>query len=335
MEDNALPKMMQAELNEVIRKHVMFMTAKPGGARAVVRDKDLSGLSFLNQQLSQSDFSGCNFTEADLSNANFESATLFGCDFTDAKMDKTRMVRADLRGADMSNTDLTTADMTRADLREGKTLHKPKIKKELPPSALTLTGEPVEHFAEVEMTLDELLLKHIAWMASGGKQGSKLDLTGMDMRKGPSLAARKLTALQAPQAIFADMDMRGVEMQGARLEKADFSKCLLQNADMRGCDLSDAILQHANLSKATLTPLTFKKRDGMEYHIPCNFKKANLRHATLTGARIMTGIFKDADLTASDFTGCDLRKADFTGAILTDAKFDGAMLDGTVFDPKT
>ena len=58
-DDFTLPKMTQVELNEVIRKHVMFMTAKPGGGRAVVKDKDLSGLTFSGQNLAQSDFSGC------------------------------------------------------------------------------------------------------------------------------------------------------------------------------------------------------------------------------------------------------------------------------------
>ena len=57
-DDFTLPKITQAELNEVIRKHGMFMTAKPGGGRAVVKDKDLTGLSFVGQNLSQSDFTG-------------------------------------------------------------------------------------------------------------------------------------------------------------------------------------------------------------------------------------------------------------------------------------
>ena len=53
-----LEKITQAELNEVIRKHNMFLTGKPGGRRALIRDKDLSGLTFMGQNLSQSDFTG-------------------------------------------------------------------------------------------------------------------------------------------------------------------------------------------------------------------------------------------------------------------------------------
>src|ERR1039457_6179330 len=97
-----LEKVTQAELNEIIRRHNMFLTARPGGARAVIKDKDLSGLSFMGQNLSQADLTGCIFIGADLANANFESATLFGCDFTHASMANARMVRADMRGAEVN-----------------------------------------------------------------------------------------------------------------------------------------------------------------------------------------------------------------------------------------
>ncbi|MCK5554673.1 MAG: pentapeptide repeat-containing protein, partial [Alphaproteobacteria bacterium] len=128
IEDNILQKMTQAELNEVIRKHNNFMIAKPGGARAVVKDRDLSGLSFMGKNLSQSDFTGCIMENTDLTNSNFESATLFGCDFTNSKLNNASMVRADMRGAEVSQADLSKADMTGTDLREGKTIVKRRVR---------------------------------------------------------------------------------------------------------------------------------------------------------------------------------------------------------------
>jgi uncharacterized protein YjbI with pentapeptide repeats len=299
-EDFTLKTMTQAEINEIIRKHQMFLTARPGGARAVVRDRDLTGLSFLGQNLSQSDFTGCIMTDTDLRNAKFESATLFGCDFTNAKLMNTRLVRADMRGAEVGSADLTKADMAGADLREGKTIIKRKVKTssdqyskaaeagvvqftgsdlsgvnlnnatainavfddatlldakmhgmnlksaslkgadlsradlsaadlrqadfsyaimtganirdtEKSDSNFTLTltdenaGPPI---GEVELTLDELILRHTSWVASGGRQGKQLDLCGLDMRKGPSLAASRLTGLKASKTTFAEMDLR-------------------------------------------------------------------------------------------------------------------------------
>lgn len=421
-----LPKLTQAELNVIIRKHVMFMTGKSGGARAVIRDKDLSGLTFLGQNLSQSDFTGCIMANTDLANANFECSTLFGCDFTGAKLSNTRLVRADMRGTEVGEADLTKADLTGADLREGKTLLKRKVKKtedqfsgigtggvtqfggsdltganlngataisanfddsilinasmqgtNLKNASLkgaemsnvdlsnadirnadfsyatmvganidgtekagsnfayTLTAPPVEKdFAEFELTLDELILNHMSWIASGGRQGKRLDLTGKDMRQAPALSEKKLTAIRAIQTTFAEMDMRGIEMQSAQLDKSDFRKCLFQTADMRGSSFKEAILHRTDFSKANLNPLTFKKPDGVIYQVPCNFNQASLRHAVFIGARLMDAVFTGADLTEVNFTSCDLRNADFSGATLSNTLFESAILDGAIFDPK-
>lgn len=425
-EDFTIQKLTQAELNEVIRKHQMFLTAKPGGARAVVRDRDLTGLSFVGQNLSQSDFTGCILTHADLTNANFESATLFGCDFNYAQLHNTRLVRADMRGSEIAAANLTRADLTGADLREGKTIIKRKIKRQsdlysktseagstvfsgsnltgailtgavaiganfsdavlhdvkmsganLKGAALkgtdlsnvdlshadlreadfsyailtganldkvekggtnftlTLTGDKQgEDIMEFEMTLDEIILKHMSWVASGGRNGKQIVFNKIDMRNGPSLAAKRLTAAKATETTFAEMDLRGLEMQGAHLEKSDFRKCQMQNTDLRGSNFRETLFNWADLSKANLNPLSFKKQDGIEYHVPCNFEKASMRHVVFAGARLMEAKFKGADLSFADFTNCDLRKADFTSADTTGAKFDDAAIDGARFDKK-
>lgn len=421
-EDYTLEPLEQAELNEVIRKHQMFLTAKPGGARAVIRDRDLTGLSFMGQNLSQSDFSGCIMAETDLRNANFESATLFGCDLSNAKISNTKLVRADMRGADVESADLTKADLTGADLREGKTILKRKIKKpedqydkaragavhfngsilsgailngataisadfsdaimtdvkmhginlknallrhtDMKGSDLSggdlrdadfhgavMTDTNIEHtetggtdftltltddtagrdFGEMEMTLDELVMKHTAWVASAGREGKQLDLTEIDMRKAGDLSGQRLTAIKAIRTTFGEMDLRGVEMQGGVLDQSDFRKCQLNTADMRGSSFKGAIFNRAILRDANMLPLLFKKPDGVDFTLPCNFEGASFRHADMSGARLMSANFKNADLSYADFSNCDLRKADFTGADLTNAKFDGAALEDAVF----
>lgn len=425
-ENSALPVIKQAELNEIIRKHQMFLTAKPGGARAVIRDRDLTGLSFMGQNLSQSDFTGCIMEGTDLTNANFESATLFGCDLTNAKLANTRLMRADMRGAAVGEADLSKADLTGADLREGKSIIKRKVKNaddigaksaeagivhfngsdlteavltgataasadfsdavlenakmqgadlkgavlkgadlknvDLSGSdlrnadfsyatmtgavlkdtekggsnfTLTLTGEPVgQDIAEIEMTLDELVLRHIHWVATAGRNGKQMVMQETDMRKAGSLSAKKLTAIRANRCTFAEMDLRGIEMQGANLDESDFRKCLIGSGDLRGGSFRGCILNRADFSKSDLNPLTIKRADGGSYTLPCRFDKAALRHAIFAGARLMEASFAGADLTNADFNTCDLRKADFTGAVLDGTVFDGAILDEAVFDKK-
>lgn len=419
-----LPPLNQAELNEIIRKHQMFLTAKPGGSRALVRDRDLTGLSFIGQNLSQSDFTGCIMAGTDLTNANFESSTLFGCDFTNAKMTHTRLVRADMRGAEIGEADLSKADLTGADLREGKTILRRKVRStedqfnlnsaagtvqfigsDLSGAVLNgatassanftdakmidtqlmganlkdaiLIGADLSHadlggadlrnadfsyammngasidntetsgsvftltltedtrgtdITEFEMTLDELILRHMTWVASGGRQGKRMDLMEVDMRKGPSIAAKRLTAIRAVKTTFAEMDLRGLEMQSAVLEQSDFRKCLMANVDMRGANMKGSLFNRADLTQGNFNPLQFKKPDGTEYRIPCNFDQTVMRYAVLQGARLIQASFRGADVTHVDFRDCDLRQADFTGARVKGAKFDGAVLDGALFD---
>ena len=409
----------QAELNGIIRKHIMFLTAKPGGRRAVVRDKDLSNLTFSGQNLSQSDFTGCILAGANLSNANFESSTLFGCDFTGANLSNTSLIRADMRGADVGDADLSKADLTGADLREGKTLIKRKtraaseafdgsngmgtqftvsnmsdavlknataiatdfsdtilsgaqmqganLKQAILRAAdmkdadlsgadlrdadlthatmvganmegtettsdtkfsLTLTGDTVgEDIEEFELTLDELIIMHMNWLTSGGKNGRQLVLENIDMRNFEGLSDKKLTALKATSSTFAEMTLNGIEMQSARMEKCDFRKSLLVTADLRGSNFSGGLFNRADLSKANLMPLKFKNADGTEYQIPCNFSDCAMRHAIFTDAKLTDAVFTNADLSKADFTNADLRGADFSGAFVNGANFEDAQMD--------
>lgn len=419
----ALPKLTQAELNDIIRKHQMFLTGRPGGARAVLRDHDLSQLSFVGQNLSQSDFTGCIMSNVDFKGANFESATLFGCDLSSSKLGNAKLARADLRGADIQNADLDGADLSNADLREGKSILKRKIKsaedmghlastsaptnfsgsnlsnviltgaqaanadfsdvvltgakmnkidlkgallagadlghvdlssadiRDADFSYTTMTGADISHteknganftlvltgdtigkdIGEYDLTLDELVLRHMSWVATAGRQGVQMTLEKTDMRKGAAMASRQMTALKAIHCTFAEMDLRGIEMQGAHLEGSDFRKAKLNNSDLRGSSFNNIIGMRANFAQSDMNPLYFKRDDGMSYALPCRFAGAQLRHAIFRGARLKESVFSDADLTGCDFRDCDLRKADFKGAILTYASFDGALIEGADF----
>lgn len=423
-EEFTLASVTQSELNEVIRKHQYFLTAKPGGARAVVRDRDLTGLSFIGQNLSQSDFSGCIMVNADLTGANFESATLFGVDLSGAKLANTRLVRADMRGAEIGAADLSMANMQGADLRQGRTILKRKVKnaddqynkeseagvvqfagsdlsganlqgataisadfsdtilkdaqmqginlrganlkgadlsnvnlskgdirnadfsyatmigttmldaeKDGSNFTLTLTGEaqgqPVE---EMPITLDEQILAHMQWVASGGRHGRQLVLRDIDLRKGPNMSGKVFTAMRANKCMFAEMDLRGIELQGAHMDDSDFRKCLFQSADLRGARFRHSIMQRANFSRANMNPLVLKKPDGVIFHFPCRLEDASLRGAVFEGARLMEARFGRCDLTNADFSNADLRGADFTGAGLKNAVFTDAVLDDATFD---
>ncbi|MGM0422915.1 MAG: pentapeptide repeat-containing protein [Pseudomonadota bacterium] len=423
-EDHMLKPLSQRELKDIARKHEMFLGGKPGGARAVVKDRDLTGLNMREMQLQQSDFTGCIMRNSDMTAINFESATLFGCDLSNTVMKNGNFSRTDLRGADIQNADLTDANLSGADLRLGSSVLKRKVKeggsqynkdshagqvsfsgstmrnvklanatainadfsdailenvdlrkvdlreavfkganlrganmdgadlRSADFHAATLTGAHMEGteqsdtnftlalrddgaakaFSEVELTLDELLQKHIQWVGSAGKHGQQMDLSGFDMRKLRSLTGKKLTAITAYETVFADMNLQSCEFQSAKLDKSDFRGCDLRHSDFRGSQLNDSLFVRANLQNANFGALLFKNPNGTERRMPVALNGAILRYADCTGSDFRYASFKDADLTHVNFTDCDLRHANFDGAITADIITDNALLTGTLLE---
>jgi uncharacterized protein YjbI with pentapeptide repeats len=200
---------------------------------------------------------------------------------------------------------------------------------------MTLTSETVgQDFDEIALTLDELLLKHIEYVATGGRHGKQLVIDNTDMRKGVSFAAQRLTAMKALRCTFGEMDLRGIELQGARFEECDFRKAQMQNGDLRGASFKKCIMNRANFSNAKMGALIIRKPDGVSQQLPCRFESAQLRQAIFSGTRLTDAVFTDADLTDADFTNCDLTRADFRGAKLENTNFENAILDHAQFDPK-
>ena len=74
---NELDAVTQMELDDIIKRHMMFTQGQNGGSRAVVQYKNLSYLNFNSSNLSQADFTGSVFLEANLSECDFASTTFF------------------------------------------------------------------------------------------------------------------------------------------------------------------------------------------------------------------------------------------------------------------
>ena len=423
MDEFELDVITQEELVEIHKKHVMFLTGKPGGARAVIKDKDFSELNFEGARFEQADFTGCVFRKSNMKKSNFKSATLFGCDFSSCQMQESNFSKADLRGADIQFSDLTDADFSKADLREGTSAVKRKMKQygdEFTGAkagfvtfngsilfnvcmrgvtainadfsdaimegvdfedadlrdcsmkganlnnanlnnadirnanffAANLTNTKLDNiekggakfkrtlldddqheiFDEIELSLDELVEKHIKWVGSAGKLGEQMDLSHYDMRKLKTLAEKKLTAIMAEDTVFADMNLQSISLQSAKLARSDFRQSDLRHSDCRGAQMNEGIFIRAKMQKANFGPLVFKITNGAEKKIPCNLSDAVLRYADCTQSDFRYANFKNADLTRVDFADCDLRYADFRGAIMEDTILVNALTTDAIFE---
>ena len=95
------------KLQEILRKHQLWLDCEPGGERADLSKADLS----------KANLSKANLSEADLSKANLSKANLSEADLRWANLSEANLSEADLRWANLSEADLRWANLSEADLR--------------------------------------------------------------------------------------------------------------------------------------------------------------------------------------------------------------------------
>ena len=100
-------------LNEILRKHGLWLLGDPDGERANLSEADLYGAD-----LGWEDLYGANLTRANLTRANLRWANLSEADLTGANLSEADLYKADLTGADLSEAGLYGANLTRANLSE-------------------------------------------------------------------------------------------------------------------------------------------------------------------------------------------------------------------------
>lgn len=120
------------ELNEILKKHEMWLKNEKSGERADLMDADLrgidlsytnlSGADLRNANLSESDLTYVNLSNADLWNTNLSYSELKCSDLWNTNLSESDLNNADLsytnlRGANLSYTNLSYTDLRGADLR--------------------------------------------------------------------------------------------------------------------------------------------------------------------------------------------------------------------------
>lgn len=106
----------------------------------------------------------------------------------------------------------------------------------------------------------------------------------------------------APGVNMKYSSMEKMRLDGAKLQRANFSSAIMQLINLKGADLMLA-----------------------------NLEGAHLHAANLQSANLMLANMKKVNLLDADLRGANLQGANLTGAILIQAKFDGATwTDGRV-----
>lgn len=214
---DSLPRLSQAELNEVMARHTMFLRGQIGGRRAIIQYHNISGLNFHNQDLSQADFTGSSLRDADLSLGIFRSTCFFACDLRDADLSHANLSRADLRGSLLSGALMSGADLRDSDMREGKILESGK------------KGELVQRRRNG--------IEGSATILHGARL-SHADLSGIRAR------SADFSNADLSRAKTHDADFSGASFEGANLSSTDFTGSILTKADMSNSILADTVLEN-------------------------------------------------------------------------------------------
>ena len=119
------------ELNNILKKHAIWLDNEPGGERANLRGADLREADLSCANLSCANLSCANLGWANLCRADLRKADLSGAYLTEANLSEADLRKVDLSGAyligaHLSRANLIGANLSRADLREAD-LYKAKL----------------------------------------------------------------------------------------------------------------------------------------------------------------------------------------------------------------
>jgi len=328
----------QWQLDDIIKKHSHFLIGKLGGARAVVKDKNLMGLNFVKKNLAQADFSGCIMSGSDFSASNFESATLFGCDFSSSNLKNANFSRTDLRGADLSNSNLIDIDLTGADLREGNTISRRQIPEDMgsydpyapiPPTQVNFAGSDLSNAVLTDVTAIAV-------------DFSNTILTGSDL-KGADLQNSCFQGADLSHADLSDVDLRDADLGSTILLGIDMDKVseigganldLSLTDETIGSDFEEFDLTIDEIVERHTRWVATAGREGMRMDISDYDMRSlgNMTDLRLTAIRALSTVFSGmslnhSELQSSKFDHSDLRKTTLNKTDLRGSSFKNALMD--------
>ena len=102
----------QGELDELVRKHKLWLEGKDGGEKLVLIDCDLTGSNLTGSNLSWS-----NLTGSDLSRSNLTGSNLTRSNLTRSNLRGSDLSRSNLSGSNLTGSNLSWSNLTGSNLR--------------------------------------------------------------------------------------------------------------------------------------------------------------------------------------------------------------------------
>lgn len=139
---------------------------------------------------------------------------------------------------------------------------------------------------------------------------------------GISVANTKLSGIDLSDANVRNVNFRQSNLSEANLCGANLSDANLEGANLSGAKLINADLCRIKLTGANLQGANLKKTNIVEAHFDrVDLTRAILKESHLFVTDFSDAIFRDADLSETNFFEADLRRTDFRGAQLWGVEF--------------
>jgi len=342
----------QEELDQIIKLHGLYMKGHHGGARAVIKFRNLSGLSFRNQDLSHADFTGSCLIGVDMSNGKFVSATFFACDLRRANLEHASFVRADFRGAFVAGANLKGADLKSADLREGKIMEKGAEGYLADRLRRDSTNAPI---AKTVFTGARMMETNLSGVRASSADFSDADLSNVRIQ-GADFRNANLEGANLSHSDLSGSDLRGAGLKNAILEKTTMNMAETAGADFTNTvtekptgdevsnmerPLSELLKDHANWVKSgggqgkqlDLSGYDLRELEDLSRYSLTAMKaiSANFLNQDFSGVEMQSSIFDESDFRDCLFVNADVRGSSFKDARLSRCDFTGANLTPLLF----
>lgn len=336
-------KLTQEELGAVATAHARFVRRERDGAKALLSNAILSGLTLRLRLWKDADFSHADLSSANISNADLTGANLFGANLSNAKLREAVLARADLRGVNLRGADLTFAILDGADFGNARMVR--HSKDDAPEhggvdfSNCSLKGASFSDANIKGANFKNAILSGVTFknarMTDVCLEGAIL--TQVDRNELPFTAAELSTCLLDPTADAISRIsevMRKLRLHETWFETGgkDGEAAILDDADLRpvkgalhgrrltalhargsicvGVDFSNSQLQGAHFDDADLRDANFDKADLRG----ASFRNAKLAHATFAGAnlsplQLQSGAFQQTDLSGAQYSEAQFRNS--------------------------
>ncbi|MEM9766351.1 MAG: pentapeptide repeat-containing protein, partial [Cyanobacteria bacterium P01_D01_bin.71] len=222
--------------------------------RLVLKNQDLSNISWQGSILAQGQFQGARFYSlgpdthpdtyddrtTDLSGADLSYANLIGADLTLA-----RLVNSGLVHTNLTRTNLTLADLSGANLADASL-----VQAVLDQANLTESRLSKANLTEAQLLRANLTGARLAEVNAAGAR-----FLGANLQGAVAIAAQFHSA-DFSQATMTNADFRGAALQSANLRDTDLTGVSLRDADLRGAELYGAIINGTDFAGAILAEPT-------------------------------------------------------------------------------